>query len=245
MRPGRFSEEMLTNGFFACITFLEAAPRAPGQDPRLLFCSPCGIMLAFGETASEPNRNLSPDTMPPHFRQAMDCDTQAILDVARSAFGSRQGDEIATLIDNLLGDPTAHPLLSVVATNNEVIVGHVLFTRVSLERCPETVSASILAPLAVHPDFQNRGIGGMLIAEGLKRLRQMGVDLVFVLGDPGYYRKHGFSPAGVEGYAPPYPIAPEHADAWMAQELRPGIIGRTNGRVTCAQTLSDPKHWQE
>jgi len=183
--------------------------------------------------------------MPTHCRQAMDCETQAILDVARSAFGGRQGDEIATLIDDLLRDPTAHPLLSVVAADNDVIVGHVLFTGVSLEQCQEAVSASILAPLAVHPDFQNRGIGGMLIAEGFKRLRQMGVDLVFVLGDPGYYGKHGFSPAGVEGYAAPQPISPEHADAWMVQELRPGILERTNGRVTCAQTLSDPKHWQE
>jgi predicted N-acetyltransferase YhbS len=85
----------------------------------------------------------------------------------------------------------------------------------------------------------------MLIAEGLNELREMGVDLVFVLGYPGYYQKHGFSPAGVKGYAAPYPIPPEHADAWMVQELRPGIMEQTRGRVRCAETLTDPKHWRE
>ncbi len=176
-------------------------------------------------------------------RPASDGETEAILRVARSAFGTTEGDEIAALIAALLSDPTAEPRLSVVATDRGVVVGHVLFTAVSLEECPQAIGASILAPLAVDPDFQHRGIGGRLIAEGLALLRRRGVELVFVLGDPGYYRRHGFSPAGAQGYAAPHPIPPEHADAWMVQDLQGGIIERTGGRVACARALADPRYW--
>ncbi len=180
-------------------------------------------------------------------REAAEDETDAILQVARAAFGSEQDDEIATLIDELLRDPTADPRLSLVAVavDDDVIVGHVIFSRADLPQSPLAVSASILAPLAVYPDNQRRGIGGMLIVEGLKRLRSMGIDLVFVLGHPAYYQKHGFSPAGVRGYDAPYPIPPKHAEAWMVQELRAGVIGKTHGQVSCAQALDDPKYWQE
>jgi predicted N-acetyltransferase YhbS len=99
--------------------------------------------------------------------------------------------------------------------------------------------------LAVHPEYQNSGIGGQLINEGIKRLREAGVDLVFVLGHPGYYPKYGFSAAGVRGLAAPYPIAPENSGAWMVQEIHPGVFGRVSGRVVCADALNDPRHWRE
>ncbi|MCC5831357.1 MAG: N-acetyltransferase [Phycisphaeraceae bacterium] len=163
--------------------------------------------------------------------------------VIRSAFGGTEGEVVATLVDDLLADPTALPYLSLVATVRDRIVGHVLFTAVTLQPRTEHAPASILAPLAVHPDFQNRRIGGMLIAEGLNRLRERGVRLVFVLGGPGYYQRHGFSPAGKLGYAAPHPIPPEYTDAWMVQALSPGTVRHTPARVQCARTLADPKHW--
>jgi predicted N-acetyltransferase YhbS len=89
------------------------------------------------------------------------------------------------------------------------------------------------------------GIGGALIGEGLKRLAESGVGLVFVLGHPGYYAKFGFRPAGALGLEAPYPIPPAHADAWMVRELRPGLIGSVQGRIRCARTLDQPQHWRE
>ncbi|CAE7242442.1 yjhQ, partial [Symbiodinium pilosum] len=81
------------------------------------------------------------------------------------------------------------------------------------------VQAVILAPLAVHPDFQSKGIGGQLIREGLRTVEAKGTGLAFVLGHPGYYPKHGFKPAGALGYDAPYPIEDKNADAWMVQAL--------------------------
>ena len=178
-------------------------------------------------------------------RAASETDTPAIWDVVWSAFGNELGQEIADLIIGLLKDPSAQPVLSLVATANDRVVGHVLFTKTRLTQSRQISSSAILAPLAVHADYQNQGIGGKLIQGGLNHLQTMGVGLVFVLGHSGYYPRHGFVPAGTRGFEAPYPIPPEHADAWMVQELQPGLLGSVRGQVECADTLHDPKHWRE
>jgi len=178
-------------------------------------------------------------------RQSIQSDLQAISDLAMAAFGSSEGPEIVQLMGDLLMDVTAQPVLSLVAIFNGRVVGHVLFSRVGLKPTGQDVSAALLAPLAVHPDFQSRGIGSQLVAEGLRQLSDSGVELVFVLGHPGYYRRFGFSAAGIQGFEAPYPIPEKNAEAWMVLELRPGHIGKTRGQVICADAFSDPKYWCE
>ena len=165
--------------------------------------------------------------------------------VHRLAFGQRQGEEIARLAHDLFNDPTARPLLSLVCVEAKAITGHILFSKIDIVPCPQQVTARILAPLAVVPDAQTKGIGGMLIQEGLRQLSESNVDLVFVLGHPDYYPRSGFTPAGVHGFNAPYPIPPRHASAWMVQELREGIIGKVRGTVQCADFLNRPEHWTE
>lgn len=178
-------------------------------------------------------------------RKALESDRQGISKVVLAAFGAEQGTEITGLITDLLADPSARPLLSLVATANDNIVGHILFTNARIKHSQRIVSSSILAPLSVHTQHQNQGIGGRLIKEGLKQLKAAGVELVFVLGHPGYYPKHGFTAAGIKGFDAPHPIPPENSDAWMVQELHPGVIGQVRGQVICADALMDPKHWRE
>ena len=178
-------------------------------------------------------------------RQAGESDWPDIRDVVIDAFGDGEGTEIANLVADLLAADDAVPCLSLVAVGEDAIAGHILFTNVEISHSPRRVSSSILAPLAVRPEFQRRGIGGSLISEGLRQLKSSGVELVFVLGHPEYYPKHGFTPAGARGFDAPHSIPPENADAWMVQELRPGMIERTTGPVLCADMLNDPRHWQE
>lgn len=167
-----------------------------------------------------------------------------ICDIHRVAFGTAEGEEIAKLVADLMNDETARPLLSLVAKSDERLVGHVLFTAAKL--LPDCdVVVQILAPLAVLPGFQNTGVGGSLIREGLDQLKKTGVELVFVLGHPGYYPRFGFQPAGELGFEAPYPIAPKNADAWMVQELKPGAIVRFSGTIQCSTVLNQPQHWQE
>ena len=103
----------------------------------------------------------------------------------------------------------------------------------------------ILAPLAVCTNFQKQGIGSKLIQAGFKHLQSSGVDLVFVLGHPSYYPKHGFQTADILGFDPLYAIPEEHADAWMVYELNKGIIGNIKGMVYCSDSLNQPQHWRE
>ena len=175
-------------------------------------------------------------------REALESDLNDVLSIERAAFGQ---DEEAELVRDLLDDPTASPVLSLLAFKDERPVGHILFTAACLTGSQSQVAIAILAPLAVVPNAQKQGIGAQLIKTGLQHLSQSGVDLVFVLGYPEYYSRHGFAPAGQLGFDAPHPIPDEHADAWMVQALRPGIIGSVRGQVTCSDVLNHPKYWRE
>ncbi|MFC1608370.1 GNAT family N-acetyltransferase [Candidatus Latescibacterota bacterium] len=176
-------------------------------------------------------------------RKATDSDLSNVLSVESQAFGN---DKESELVHGLLSDPTAMPLLSLIAMDGEKAVGHILFTNIKLTNDNDTVSASILAPLAVIPAAQKQGVGGKLVQEGLRLLSETGIELVFVLGHPDYYPRHGFkAPAGALGFEAPYHIPEKHENAWMVQELRPGIIGSVKGKVVCSDVLNQPQHWRE
>ena len=178
-------------------------------------------------------------------RPAQAVDRAEVLAVEREAFGKSEGQEIADLVAALLEDPSAEPRLSLLAIRDDRAVGHILFTRARIAGHADSVNAVILAPLAVRPEAHSQGIGGKLITEGLQHLAATGTDLAFVLGHPGYYPRHGFRTAGVLGFEAPYPIPAKDADAWMVQELRPGLIGKIRGQVACAAALDHPEHWRE
>ena len=173
---------------------------------------------------------------------ATESDLLDVLRIEREAFGE---DEEADLVSNLVKDPSASPLLSLLAFEDNRAVGHVLFTAARIAEAPRPVGVSLLAPIAVTPEAQRRGIGGKLIREGLRLLSGSGVDLVFVLGHPEYYPRHGFEPAGRLGFAAPFPIAERDAGAWMVQALSPGVIGSVRGAVACADAISRPEYWVE
>jgi putative acetyltransferase len=172
-------------------------------------------------------------------------DRAAIAAVHEGAFGSTQGPEIVGLVEDLLADASARPLYSMAAEMDGRVVGHVLFTAVQIQPKGQGIAAQILAPLAVLPGQQGKGIGSALIKEGMRQLAAAGVDLVFVLGYPDYYSRFGFRPARALGFDAPYAIPAGHDDAWMVMELKPGVIGRIHGTVQCADTLNDPRHWRE
>lgn len=171
-------------------------------------------------------------------RETAAADHASIVRIQRAAFGQPAEAELTLA---LLDDPTAVPQLSLLAVDGDAPIGHVLFTRVRIEG--HDVLAQILAPVAVLPEHQRRGVGGQLIREGLRILRERDTTLVFVLGHPEYYPKFGFVPdATAQGFAPPYPIAEEHRNAWMAIKLREDDV---SGRAICADALMRPEMWRE
>ncbi|MDM8539022.1 N-acetyltransferase [Desulfobacterales bacterium HSG17] len=178
-------------------------------------------------------------------RKTTESDKAEICNVHIKAFGNEKGSEIADLVMGLMNDKTAVPFLSLAAVEKSRIIGHILYTKAQVTGTDESLSVRLLAPLAVLPDNQSKGVGGQLIKEGLSQLKKSGVDLVFVLGHPDYYPRSGFTPAGVLGYEAPYPIPEIHAGAWMVKELSPGIFGKIKGKVQCSEVLNEPQHWRE
>ncbi len=172
--------------------------------------------------------------------EAGPADTADVLRVERLAFGR---DDEAELVAALLRDPTARPVLSLLAREGPQAVGHVLFTRATLGGCDGHVSCAILAPLAVVPTCQRHGVGRALIEDGARRLAGRGVQLLFVLGDPGYYTRRGFEPATPCGLHPPYPVEPQAA--WMVRALEPGLLRVVTGTVACAASMDRPEYWRE
>ena len=121
-------------------------------------------------------------------------DHDAVRDVHRLAFAN---EAEGRLVDALRRSGDA--VLSLVAEQDARIVGHILFSRLAAP-----MRALALAPVGVRPGHQGRGIGSALIREGLERARDGGWAAVFVLGDPAYYGRFGFSVAAAKGYACAY-----------------------------------------
>jgi putative acetyltransferase len=175
-------------------------------------------------------------------RAALPEDRAAVLAIEAAAFG--RPDE-AALVAALLDDPTAQPVINLLAEVDGRAVGHVLFTAARVVQDHAVVPASLLAPLAVVPEAQRRGVGLALIRAGLEALTALDVGLVFVLGHVDYYPRAGFRPALPLGLRAPYAIDPAVADAWMVLETRPGLLGAVRGTVQCADALVNPALWQE
>jgi putative acetyltransferase len=130
-----------------------------------------------------------------------------------AAFGRRAEAE---LVDKLRDTEGFVPQLCLVADNSGVILGHVMFTRVTLESDPP-VKVLALAPVSVYPAYQKRGIGSALIRRGLAIADERGEPLVVVLGHPEYYPRFGFVPASSLGIESPWPDIPD--DAFMVKPL--------------------------
>jgi putative acetyltransferase len=102
------------------------------------------------------------------------------------------------------------PNLSIVATVDDAIVGHILLSYVDLVG-ESTTRVLSLAPLAVHPDHQRRGIGGALVREAIGRAEDRGEPLVMVEGHPGYYPRLGFEQGTPLGFEKPAHEIPDAA----------------------------------
>jgi putative acetyltransferase len=140
-------------------------------------------------------------------RSETPADVAAIRAVVDRSFGSTTESRLIELIratDRFVPD------LSIVADYDGEVVGHILFSYVTI-RGKRSVEVLGLAPLAVDPDHQGRGIGRVLVAEGLARAERRGEPLVVVQGIPSYYPRFGFERASRYGIEKPDPRVPDEA----------------------------------
>jgi putative acetyltransferase len=113
-------------------------------------------------------------------------DIPSIRDVNDRAFGQpREG----RIVDALRSNRAV--LLSLVATVEERVAGHILYSSATIDSVP----GAALGPVAVLPECQRQGVGTALITAGNERLRQSGCPFIVLVGHPGYYPRFGFRPA--------------------------------------------------
>ncbi len=148
-------------------------------------------------------------------------DQAAIRHVNEAAF---QGVGEANAIDALRrrGQLT----LSLVAVLDQQIVGHLLFTPAIIEASDRVWPALGLAPLAVLPEFQRQGIGTALMKAGLDQCRELGYEIVIVLGHVAYYPRFGFEPAYRYGVSNEFGVT---GDAFMILGLHSGALDGVGG----------------
>ncbi|WP_287939899.1 N-acetyltransferase [Sphingopyxis sp.] len=166
-------------------------------------------------------------------RRACATDAAAIAAVHREAFTATgfgyQGE--AELVAMIEADGDA--LVSLVAERAGTVAGHILFSRMSVVADGRSLAAAGLAPVAVLPDWQGQGVGGLLIRGGLAALRDQGIALCVVLGDPAYYTRFGFSADLAARFASPF--AGEHL---MAMMLDPAAVWPVAGRADYAPAFA-------
>lgn len=148
-------------------------------------------------------------------------DADGIRALNRSAFDSQAEAKLVDLLRE-----RGRNIVSLVAIDGEQVIGQVLFTEVHVTPAAPYKGVG-LAPLAVLPDFQNRGIGTELGHRGLALCRDLGYDFAVVLGHPDYYPRFGFKKASDYGLDNDY----NADDAYMALEFKPGVLGTFKGVV--------------
>jgi len=149
-------------------------------------------------------------------RPEKSADVAAVHQLNERAFG-RPAE--ANLVDALR--TRGKVALSLVAEEDGRVVGHILFSPVTIASGESTFSALGLAPMAVLPELQRRGIGSLLVATGLAECRKAGYAAVVVLGHPEYYPRFGFIPASRYGIKCEYDVPDE---VFMLIELRAGAL---------------------
>jgi len=109
-------------------------------------------------------------------------------------------------------------LVSLLAMHDDIVVGHVLFSRMRVEGDGKPLVAAVLAPVGVVPMWKSKGVGSALVKAGLAALKPQGVQLCFVVGHPTYYQRFGFSAATAKPFSSSY-----SGRYFMAMKLDDGL----------------------
>ncbi|MGX1901753.1 GNAT family N-acetyltransferase [Thermolongibacillus altinsuensis] len=161
-----------------------------------------------------------------HIRSEKIDDYKGIREVNMLAF--HREDE-AKLVESIRESEYFIPELSLVAVTDEhEIIGHILFSEITLETDKENLPTLALAPMAVKPQYQRQGIGSRLVTEGLKVCKDLGYKHVFVLGHLDFYPRFGFVPAKTFGIESPFPVPDE---VFMALELEHRSLDGLTGKI--------------
>ncbi|ANY71748.1 GNAT family N-acetyltransferase [Paenibacillus ihbetae] len=151
-------------------------------------------------------------------------DIDSVHQLLLRAFG---GEDEKILMERLRIDPAINPELSIVAEDNGIVIGHIMFSPATLNDGGTLYQVAALGPLAVLPECQRRGVGEQLIEEGKKRCGAHGYPLVFLFGHKDYYPRFGFVQARAHGFEIRQFTVPD--EVFMVAELHRGSLESMQG----------------
>ncbi|WP_206022421.1 N-acetyltransferase [Pseudoflavitalea sp. G-6-1-2] len=131
-----------------------------------------------------------------NIRKEVRSDHKAVFKLIKDAFSNVQYSDHKEqyLVERLRHSAAFIPELSLVAEVNDQIAGHILLTKIEIVNYAQRSVSLALAPVAVHPEFQNRGIGAALIEHAHRTAKDLGYSSVILLGHADYYPRFGYVP---------------------------------------------------
>jgi putative acetyltransferase len=165
-------------------------------------------------------------------REELASDVPTIRLLNEEAFGQPME---ANIVDKLR--ISCDRILSLVALQDDLVVGYVLFSPVVLESEGRRCNGMGLGPMAVSRSLQRRGIGSRLVEEGLARMRSAGCPFVVVLGHPEYYPRFGFERASKYSVRCQWEGVPD--EAFMIMVNQEGAIPAAGGVIRYREEFND------
>ncbi|NJN09808.1 MAG: N-acetyltransferase [Richelia sp. SL_2_1] len=172
-------------------------------------------------------------------REANIKDSEAIKNLYLQAFDNLEAELVSDFAVNLLHEKSTINIISLVAIDNDAIIGHTSFSPVFLDSTNENFGY-ILAPLAVLPTHQKNRVGSTIVKHGLDTIGSLGAFIVFVYGNPQYYYRFGFKTDLAQNFTPPYTL--QYPQGWQAMKLNSTAFP-DGGKFQCVNSLNDPKLW--
>lgn len=154
-----------------------------------------------------------------------------VVELTRRAFENMpfsDGDE-DQLVVNLHKSESFISELSLVAELNGQVVGHILFTPLTIENGQEHFESLVLGPVSVLPELQNLGIGSQLIEAGHQKAKELGFNSIILVGHEHYYPRFGYKTASRWGIKVPFDLPSD--DVFMAVELTRDALTGCSGMV--------------
>ena len=156
----------------------------------------------------------------------------SVYDMVKRAFATTSfsdGTE-ADYLNDIRSKSFFIPELSLVATENNKIVGQIVLYKTEIETPDKVITQLVLSPLSVDSDYFHRGIGASLINEGCLNAQQLGYKAVFLCGDIDYYSRFGFIPTHKYGIYHKKDTS-RNAEWCMVKELEKGYLNGVTGLI--------------
>lgn len=165
-----------------------------------------------------------------NIRQEKETDHGAVFELIERAFRNMEFSDHKEqfLVQRLRRSKAFVPQLSIIAEHNSEIIGYILLTKINIKNEQDEFQSLALAPLAVLPEYQKKGVGGRLIEQAHYKAKELGFTSVILLGHPHYYQRFGYKKTSEFGIKLPFDVPDEYC---MAIELVQNGLREVKGAV--------------